>query len=90
MIIPTLTLVPRSLTLDHPVEQWSVVAECLGCRILNSGSWVRIPTKARHGICEQDTLKYTAQGSHNEQNCLQHGTPNLSKKRNRWNEIALH
>jgi hypothetical protein len=28
-------------------------------------SWVRIPGKARRGICEQDTLKSTARGSQN-------------------------
>jgi hypothetical protein len=30
------------------------------------GSWVRIPAKARRGICEQDTLKSTARGSQNK------------------------
>jgi hypothetical protein len=30
---------------------WSAVAEWLGCRTLNQ--WVRIPAKARRGICEQ-------------------------------------
>jgi hypothetical protein len=32
------------------------------------GTWVRIPAKARRGICEQDTLKSTALGSQNKQN----------------------
>jgi hypothetical protein len=35
-------------------------------------SWVRIPAKARRGICEQDTLKSTARGSQNKHNCLRH------------------
>jgi hypothetical protein len=34
----------------NSITMWSVVAEWLG----------------RHGICEQDTLKSTAQGSHNK------------------------
>jgi hypothetical protein len=44
------------------------------------GSWVRISAKARRGIREQDTLKFTARGSHNKQNCLRHPY-NLSKKK---------
>jgi hypothetical protein len=43
-----------------------------GGDILTRGSWVRIAVKARRGICEQDTLKSTARGSHNKQNCLRH------------------
>jgi hypothetical protein len=59
------------------------MAEWLGRRLSTRGSWVRIPAKARlhtrRGICEQDTLKSTARGSHNKQNCLRH-LSNLSKK----------
>jgi hypothetical protein len=51
----------------------SIVVEWLGRRTLNHrGSWVRIPAMARRGICEQDTLKSTAWGSQNKQNCLRH------------------
>jgi hypothetical protein len=47
------------------------------------GSWVRIPAKARRGICEQDTLKSTARGSQNKQNCLRH-VPLTSVKNRKW------
>jgi hypothetical protein len=49
--------------------------------IVLRGSWVRIPAKARRGICEQDTLKSTARGSQNKQNCLRHVPPNSVKKK---------
>jgi hypothetical protein len=43
--------------------EWSVVAEWLGCRTLNQRVMGSNPdegiAKARHGICEQDTLKST-------------------------------
>jgi hypothetical protein len=48
------------------------------------GSWVRIPAKARCGICEQDTLKSTARGSHNKQNCLRHPLPQYKKKKKKY------
>jgi hypothetical protein len=51
---------------------WSVVAEWLGRRTLSQRVVVRIPAKARRGICEQDTLKSTARRSQNKQNCLRH------------------
>jgi hypothetical protein len=41
-------------------------------RMSDSQPEVRIPANARRGICEQDTLKSTAQGIHNKQNCLRH------------------
>jgi hypothetical protein len=62
---------------------WSVVAEWLGHRTQHRGSWVRIPAKARHGICEQDTLKSTALGSQNKQNCLRH-VPRTSVKKKKF------
>jgi hypothetical protein len=37
--------------------------------------------KARRGICEQDTLKSTARGSQNKQNCLRHVPLTLVKKK---------
>jgi hypothetical protein len=37
---------------------------------LSHGVPLMIPVKARRGICEQDTLKSTARGSQNKQNCL--------------------
>jgi hypothetical protein len=45
------------------------------------GSWVRIAAKARRGICEQDTLKFTAQGNHDKQNCLRHSPLTSVKKK---------
>jgi hypothetical protein len=49
--------------------QMSVVAAPLGRRTLNQRVGVRIPVKARRGICEQDTLKST-RGSQNKHNCV--------------------
>jgi hypothetical protein len=51
------------------LNYYSVVAEWLGRRTLNQRV---IGWKARRGIFEQDTLKSTARGSHNKQNCLRH------------------
>jgi hypothetical protein len=45
-----------------------------------SDSWVRIPAKVRRSICEQDTLKSTARGSHDKQNCLRHSPLTSVKK----------
>jgi hypothetical protein len=45
--------------------------------------WVRITAKAWHGINEQDTLKSTARGSQNKQNCLRHVPLTSVKKKRR-------
>jgi hypothetical protein len=44
------------------------------------GSWLRIPAKARCGICEQVTLRSTARVAIISR--IACGTPNLSKKKN--------
>jgi hypothetical protein len=51
------------------------------------GSWVRIPAKVRRDICEQDTLKSTARGSRDKQNCLRHSPITSVKKKERWCQI---
>jgi hypothetical protein len=58
---------------------WSVVAEWLGRRTLNQRV---VGSKARRGICEQDTLKSTARRIQNKQNCLRHVPLMTSVKKN--------
>jgi hypothetical protein len=55
----------QSLLYTPQYYLWSIVAEWLGRRT---------SPKAQRDICEQDTLKSTARGSQNKQNCLRHGT----------------
>jgi hypothetical protein len=70
---------------------WSVVAEWLGRRTLNQRVVGSIPGEgtARYRICEQDTLKSTARGSQNKQNCLRH-IPLTSVKKEKKKVFALH
>jgi hypothetical protein len=56
--------VPLGINMAISGESWP-----LDVGLSTRGSWVRILAKARRGIYEQDTLKSTALGNQNKQDC---------------------